>query len=82
MTGKGHKKTRSKLLSVKCTISEIEVSGMGLIADYTAEGKCSVLDTATQKIQNKICRLETLREEYRHVLRKFQAPDPLKAGVP
>ena len=46
-------------------VFEIEISGMRLIADYTAEGKISVLeDTAIQKIQNKICRLKTLQEEY------------------
>lgn len=50
----GTEKTRSKLLSVRCTIFETEISGMGLRADYTAEGKISVLeDTATRKIQNK-----------------------------
>ena len=62
----GTKKTQSKLLSMKCMVFEIEISGMGLIADYTTEGKISVLeDTAIQKIQNKIHRLKTLQEEYR-----------------
>lgn len=51
---------------MKCMVFEIEISGMGLIADYTTEGKISVLeDTAIQKIQNKIHRLKTLQEEYR-----------------
>ena len=68
---------------MRWTISEIEISGMGLIADYTAEGKISVPeDTATQKIQNKICSLKTLQEEYRYVLRKFQVARPTCSWSP
>ena len=61
----------------------MEINGMGSVADYIAEGKIIVLEgTVIPKIQNKMCRLKTLQEEYQQVLRKFQAARPTCSWSP
>lgn len=46
MTWKSQKKAQFKLLSKKCTISEMKVNQMGLTAEYTSRKKnISVLET-------------------------------------